>query len=282
MKELTKIQHRAAIWILDAFKTTPTGAAESLAGLILIDLQIQKLIYRNHVHMHMLADSHITHMVSAGENQAHKKAKSPLIDMWANKNLVSINVIPFNEFNTPGLHLYDRFQDHISFDIVLISSKNAKEQAKAKEKHLMSLNKAFNTSSNLDTHVAIVADASVPLLHTGHQAVAAWSVWHTGQYTKDWRSNRLSMSDDMETAAIAGAFGTLADTVDSIFDMEEIHIFLDSTNAIKHLLGPSIHSAQCYVLEILSILTPWMEENDKLRIICHHVPNCEDYMFEPH
>jgi len=25
-----------------------------------------------------------------------------------------------------------------------------------------------------------------------------------------------------------------------------------------------------------------MEENDKLRIIFHHVPNCEDYVFEPH
>ena len=144
------------------------------------------------------------------------------------------------------------------YHLILFSlvAKNAKERAKAKEKHLMSLNKAFDASSNLNTHAAIVADASVLLLHTGHQAVAAWSVWHTGQYTEDWKSNRLSTSDDTETAAIAGAFGTLADTVDPIHDMEEIHVFSDSTNAIKHSLDPSIHSAQCYALEILYTLTP--------------------------
>ena len=137
MKELTKVQRRTVIWILGAFKTTPMGAAEFLAGLIPIDLQIQKLIYRNHIRMHTLANSHITCIVAAGENQAcnvsylpsklSKKAKSPLIDMWANEKLVSIDVIPFNEFNAPGTHLLDRFQEHISFDIVLISGKNAKE-----------------------------------------------------------------------------------------------------------------------------------------------------------
>jgi len=33
---------------------------------------------------------------------------------------------------------------------------------------------------------------------------------------------------------------------------------------------------------MLSILTPWIEENDKHRIIFHHVPDCEDYVFKPH
>jgi len=86
MKELTKIQRQAAVWILGAFKTTPMGAVEFLAGLILIHtpmgaveflaglilihLQIQKLIYRNHVHMHTLADSHITRLMAATRNEA--------------------------------------------------------------------------------------------------------------------------------------------------------------------------------------------------------------------
>ena len=56
MKELTKIQRQMAIWILGAFKTTPMGVVESLAGLIPIHLQIRKLIYHNHVCMHTLAD----------------------------------------------------------------------------------------------------------------------------------------------------------------------------------------------------------------------------------
>lgn len=70
IKELTRVQCCAVIWILGAFKTTPIGAVESLAGLILIDLQIQKLVYCNHICMHMLADSHLMQRVSASENQA--------------------------------------------------------------------------------------------------------------------------------------------------------------------------------------------------------------------
>ena len=70
MKELTKIQRRAAIWILGAFKTSPTGAVESLAGLIPIYLQIWKLVYCNYICMHTLADTHIMCRVAADKNQA--------------------------------------------------------------------------------------------------------------------------------------------------------------------------------------------------------------------
>jgi len=70
MKELTKIQRQAAVWILDAFKSTPTGVVESLASLILIHLQIWKLVYHNHICMHTLADSHITHLMAATRNEA--------------------------------------------------------------------------------------------------------------------------------------------------------------------------------------------------------------------
>jgi len=70
IKELIKIQRQVAIWILGAFKSTPTGAVESLAGLIPIHLQIQKLVYHNHVRMHTLADSHITRLMAATRNEA--------------------------------------------------------------------------------------------------------------------------------------------------------------------------------------------------------------------
>ena len=48
------------------------------------------------------------------------------------------------------------------------------------------------------------------------------------------------------------------------------------------MLDLSIHSAQLYMLESLGILSPWMEENTNHRIFLHHVPDCEDYIFEPH
>ena len=43
LKILGKIQRRAAIWILRAFKTSPSYSIEALAGLIPINLHLQKL-----------------------------------------------------------------------------------------------------------------------------------------------------------------------------------------------------------------------------------------------
>ena len=44
LKELTQMQRCAVIWILGAFKTSPTGAVETLAGLTPIHLHIRKLV----------------------------------------------------------------------------------------------------------------------------------------------------------------------------------------------------------------------------------------------
>ena len=82
--------------------------------------------------------------------------------------------------------------------------------------------------------------------------------------------------------AIGGAFKALSDSFDSISNINEIHIYSDSTYALHYMLDSSIHSAQLYVLESLSVLSPWMEENTNYRIFLHQVPDCEDYVFKPH
>ena len=47
IKVLRKIQRRAAIWILGAFKTLPTDGLEAIAGLIPIKFHLQKLASRS-------------------------------------------------------------------------------------------------------------------------------------------------------------------------------------------------------------------------------------------
>jgi len=44
MKILWKMQRRAAIWILGAFKTSPVEAIQAIAGIIPIKLHLQKLM----------------------------------------------------------------------------------------------------------------------------------------------------------------------------------------------------------------------------------------------
>jgi len=41
---LAAMQHKAALWILGAFRTSPTGGIEALAGLIPIQLHLKKLV----------------------------------------------------------------------------------------------------------------------------------------------------------------------------------------------------------------------------------------------
>ena len=146
----------------------------------------------------------------------------------------------------------------------------------------MTLKQLFVQSSTSDSCITIVTNVSVPLLSTGYQAVAAWHTWHSDHYDENFRSGRLAVSNNAEMNAIGGALKALLDSFDSISDIDEIHIYSDSTYALHHMLDPSIHSAQLYALESLGVLSPWMEENANHRIFLHHVPDCEDYAFKPH
>src|SRR4029077_2044332 len=106
----------------------------------------------------------------------------------------------------------------------LITGDKPEERAQARKTRLISLNRAFNRSYANSKHAVIITDAAVPLLSTGHQAVAAWHIWYKGTLiSEDWRARGLALSDDAETQAIAGAFTTLANLV-NLSDLEEIHV----------------------------------------------------------
>ena len=143
----------------------------------------------------------------------------------------------------------------ITHDIVLIQGKTAKNRAKAREAYLLTLKQSFAHSSTSDSCIAIVTDASVPLLSTGYQAIAVWHTWHSDHYDENFRSGGLAVSNDAETNAIGEALSVLSNLFDSISDVDEIHIYSDSTYALHHVLDPSIHSVQLYALGSLSILS---------------------------
>jgi len=59
MKILDKMQRRAAIWILGAFKTSPTEGMEAIAGIIPIKFHLQKLAKRSQMCSLKLPTNHI-------------------------------------------------------------------------------------------------------------------------------------------------------------------------------------------------------------------------------
>jgi len=59
MKILGKMQRKAAIWILGAFKMLPTERLEAIAGLISIKLHLQKLASRSQLHSAAFPENHL-------------------------------------------------------------------------------------------------------------------------------------------------------------------------------------------------------------------------------
>jgi hypothetical protein len=49
LDSLRVMQRRVCLWITGSFKTSPRGAAETLAGIPPIHLHVQKLVERSHV-----------------------------------------------------------------------------------------------------------------------------------------------------------------------------------------------------------------------------------------
>jgi len=133
MKILSKMQRRAAIWILEAFKTSPSEEIKAIMGIIPIKFHLQKLTERSLIHSFKLPANHIIrdlmddlphqskepnpHTVSSLMNQQKNITKGHLINL-CNK---SYNIFPsfsslHQEF-TSGFRLSDIFSDCFSFNL---------------------------------------------------------------------------------------------------------------------------------------------------------------------
>jgi len=77
-KILTQMQRKAALWITGAFRTSPTGGTEALAGLIPVHLHLRKLADRANLRIATLSDTHpIQSLLS--EDYAKQARGSPLL-----------------------------------------------------------------------------------------------------------------------------------------------------------------------------------------------------------
>ena len=59
MKTLNKMQRRAAIWILGAFKMSPSEGIKAIVGIIPIKFHLQKLAERSLIQSFKLLANHI-------------------------------------------------------------------------------------------------------------------------------------------------------------------------------------------------------------------------------
>ena len=127
------MQRRATIWILGAFKTSPSFSIEAITDLISINLHLQKLSKRSQLRAHSLSNNHILwlfvesktyasvipHLLSLGFllKYQHKLIKGSVVDMDNFFNEVFLSFDPFNPEFAPGVRIINTFSSHFSFHV---------------------------------------------------------------------------------------------------------------------------------------------------------------------
>ena len=181
MRILDKMQRRAAIWILKAFKTLPSEGIEAIAGIIPIRFHLQKIARRLQIHPFKLPTNHIlrelmddlplssnnTNLHTIGSLSNHQKniAKDHLIDS-CNK---AYGIFPSFSFLNPEFFpsscIMDNFSDRFSFNLVNKKDKD-KDKIHAQELDNMVLwNSSSHHTALVITDVSIKHDITTSISH---------------------------------------------------------------------------------------------------------------------
>jgi len=150
MKILNKMQRRAAIWILGAFKTSPLEGMEALAGIISIRFHLHKIAKRSQICSFKLPDNHILKSIlndsppqskspnsyNIGSLTTRQKAltKGHLIDTSIKSHGIFPSFSPLDPKFFPGRHIIDNFSNCFSFNLV-----NKEKEKNNKKTHAQEL-----------------------------------------------------------------------------------------------------------------------------------------------
>ena len=133
MKALNKMQRRAAIWILGAFKTLPLEGIEALAGLISVKSHLQKTTKRSQIRPFKLLKNHILnnllddfshqsnlfnyHNIDSLTNRQKVLTKGHLIDSKFKSYGIFPSFSPLDPKCAPGHCIVDNFSNRFSFNL---------------------------------------------------------------------------------------------------------------------------------------------------------------------
>jgi hypothetical protein len=252
------------------------GAAETLAGVPLIHLHVKKLVEQSHVRTRALQASHAFRRLVDGDHKFSVKTlkgqirgdlKSPITEAWLNLDLSSLDLDPVNRFNQPGLCPKDLYHGRIIYDIVSSPPKMDKNHKKFIADRINLLRGSIDAASYNPQRICIVTDASnlsLPL-----QSVAAFRLWHEADLYDDWSAAGLSMSDNAKLRAIADRVRQAYNV--GLEDVQQVHVFSDSANALCLTMDVSHHSGQHTSLSICKVLVPWLQHHPNNCVHFHHI-----------
>ena len=264
MKILDKMQRRAAIWILGAFKTLPSEGIEAIAGIIPMKFHLQKIAKRSQIWPFKLPINHILrnliddspplstisnpHKIDLLTNRQRSLTKGHLINSYNKSHGIFPSFSPLSIKFSPGHCIIDNFSDHFSFNLV-----NRKEKTKdnicAQE-----LDEMVLWVSSLPHTALMVTDASI-------KNNIATSISHihlmNSLLTKTVHHALFVTSTEVELFAIRCGINQ-AYSKDNI---SKIIVITDSIHTAKKIFDSDSHPYQLHSIAILCELQEFFNSN---------------------
>ncbi|PPQ94597.1 hypothetical protein CVT25_010605 [Psilocybe cyanescens] len=283
LHHLSTMQRNPALWITGAFRTSPTGGVEALAGLPPINLLLRHLSERADYRFATLTPTHpvraflsrfncgtiVPHPTLSIQTMSEPeifRTSGTLFESNTNVLALTETLLPMNLLSKLGVRLMDRFVDQVHFDVCKISCGHADKELKQRTKHLDKL--CDKILENIGTYYA-GTDASLPLSGR-YQAIAA-SILFSGRVER-WRTRHVAgkvTAPDAELYAIRSAIVNAT----SRDDCTDIFIFTDSMASARRAVDPSIHSGQGHSVAVCEALQTWFTRKDGQSITFVYVPS---------
>jgi len=255
MKILRKMQRRATIWILRAFRTSPTDSFKAIAGLIPIKFHLQKLTSRSQLHSAALSENHLIRTLMDDPLNLHNKPpplsintltehqkntiKGHLID--SNNKLFGVfpSFSPLNpEFNL-GSRVVDIFPDQVSFNL---ANKAKSDKSCFQQLDDMTLHSSSSPHTEIVvTYTSIKNDIATSISHIhiyDHPLIK--TVYHTAFIT----------STEAELFAMRCSISQAC----SKENISKIIVVTNSIHAAKKIFDDKTHPYQIHTTAILSEL----------------------------
>ena len=269
MKILNKMQRRAAIWILRAFKMSPLEGIEALAGLMPIRFHLQKIAKRslicsfkvpeNHILKKLLNDdppkskSSNSHNIGSLTNRQKSLTKGHLIDSSIKSYGIFPSFPPLDPEFSPGHRIIDIFSNCFSFNLVNKKGKNQKNSCDqeldeiviqhSSDPHTTIVITDASIKNDITTSVAHIHVANQPLVKTVHHA----------SYVTTTEAKLFTIR--------CGIYQALSHK-----NISKIVVVTDSIHAANKIFDCRPHSYQIYMAAILSKLQSFFSSNESNNI----------------
>jgi len=276
------MQRRAAIWILGAFKTSPSEGIEAIAGIIPIRFHLQKLARRSQICPFKLPINHILrqlmndlpflsnnsnpHAIGSLTNRQKNIAKSHLIDSCNKAYGIFPSFSPLNPEFFSGSHITDNFLDQFSFNLVNKKDKD-KDKIRMQELDDMVLcNSSSPHTALVVTDASIKNDIATSILHI-HIAnhLLTKTVYHASFVT----------SMEVELFAIRCGINQAC----SKENITKIIVITDSIHTARKIFDSKSHPFQSHTAAILNKLQDFFNSNHDNSIEFWECPSCLKWRF---